>query len=101
MSFGAGHSQDMQNRMRQHRSQLASKKEKFKKGFRKVTKSIHHSSLKGQQKKIKTDDSVLAKIKSDLATKRKKEMVLFFIILLIIGIVIYVFVNNPFRFVYR
>jgi len=40
MSFGAGHSQDMQNRMKQHRKQRLSQKEKFKKGFRRVTLSF-------------------------------------------------------------
>lgn len=101
MSFGAGNSQDMVNRMKQNRSQLASRKTKFKYRNRKITKKIYNAALNDKKLESVDNDLVLENIKKDLASKKKKEIVLFILIALCIGALIFIFVNNPFRFVYR
>lgn len=96
MSFGAGHMQDMINRMKQNRAQRASSKNKFKENSR---DAIYSDSSDYERPKYKTvSDEELFEIKQKIHRKaeirQKKEYIVGGIIfLLMLSVLFYLFYN--------
>ncbi len=98
MIGGAGHIMDMNNRMKQNRSMKNSQKEKFK---------LHNKDLvfKGDTKKLEfkqVPEKELQRIKFEIRQRakaeRKREMLIFIAVLLLLAVLAYVFVVWKLRF---
>ena len=69
MSFGAGHIQDMNNRMKQNRSSRPSKRAKFKENNQ---KGIYSKDKKSKNKKL-TYENLDSEANKDIINRTKKE----------------------------
>ncbi|WP_077403970.1 hypothetical protein [Cellulophaga omnivescoria] len=89
MGFGAGHIQDMNNRMRQNRAQRPSKRGKFKDDNRKTIYSkeakSHHLSFKTLPKKEMY--KLKLKIRNRAKAEQKRDRIILWV-LFIIGLVL-------------
>ena len=72
MGFGAGHMQDMNNRIKQNRAARPSKRSKFKKNNREAIFSKEKASEKFIQKEQISEEE-LAVLKKQIRAKAKKE----------------------------
>lgn len=84
MGFGAGHVQDMINRMKQNRAQRPSNRSKFKENNR---EGIYSIDKKSQQPKFKTVpekelNEIKNRIRERAKAERKKELIIYGIIIL-------------------
>lgn len=71
MAFGAGHVQDMNNRLKQNRAQRPSKKAKFKENNR---EGIHATKIQYEKPKYKTvPEKELTKLKKRIRERAKTE----------------------------
>ena len=96
MGFGAGHVQDMNNRMKQNRAQRPSNRQKFKENNR---DGIYSSNKKTERQNFKTVpvkelDEIKKRIRKRAKEERKRELILYGILIalglvLITGILIW------------
>lgn len=80
MSFGAGHAQDMNNRMKQNRSQRASNREKFKEGNRDNIYSETEAPRTRLEFKTPSDEElrvIKKQIQKQAKTQRIKERIIY------------------------
>ena len=97
MSFGAGHVQDMNNRMKQHRSQRTSNKPKFKGNERGVISQ--GNNLKPKFKKVSEEKLNLIKKEIRHSNKRDnlKTILVYLLVFLCVFATMYFFIfASPF-----
>ena len=97
MSFGAGHVQDMNNRMKQHRSQRTSNKPKFKGNERELISQV--SKLKPEFKKVSEEKLNLIKkeIRDSNSRENLKTILVYLLVLICVFATMYFFIfASPF-----
>ena len=97
MSFGAGHVQDMNNRMKQHRSQRTSNKPKFKGNERELISQ--GSKFKPEFKKVSEEKLNLIKkeIRDSNSRENLKTILVYLLVLICVFATMYFFIfASPF-----
>ncbi|TYP70882.1 hypothetical protein [Aquimarina intermedia] len=92
MSFGAGHVQDMINRMKQNRSQRSSSRTKFKGNNREITSTSSRETKNHTNFKVVSEkklNKIKKQIKGRARSDRKKELIFYGILytLILIGLI--------------